>query len=659
MTGPEQNGGARPDGRARWDDQAPDGRGPEGRGSSGRARQRYEDVPGRARDDRERQLREDREQRQRYEGEERQRYGGPGEARGERRDRDWDRERDQGRGRDRDRDREGDRDRERGPEQEQGQEGARVPEDQERDGRRGEARGAARDARGEGRARDRWSPEASGRPRGPLLGEYAPPYRHRSGRVAAVLLYRNGGHRVVWPDRVEDVNKPLLGSPYTVFEVLLGRNLTEFRLQLPAAGDGVFFEAVAKVHWMVTDPYLVVQEQVEDVAELLHDELLDRLRRLSRRFRITEAQRVDEAVHEELSAGRLVLGRDIGLRTRVHVFIDLDDSVKAEVYRRDRVGVTMEADAREAEAERLKDAADRTLIAERAREMEALFLRGDLAQIAHHMAMHPDKQWDMRMQLQRERREGQEDYLAVFNRLLDTGVLERHDIGEQMYQVLMYLRTQTSNVVGNITDHVLNPAGGSGGSRPRRALEEGTPEPVRPDWGDEHGDGRDGRGSRDGRDSRGSRDGRESREGRGSRDGRERAEREERGERGERGEREERADAPHDRRVYEPTHVESGSDRERERERERERDREREEYRDRNRDRYAYGYGDGDTDRERGPGRGPRDGDRDRYEGDDSYDRFDRDDPYDRTGTDPSRRSSGTARPGRHSSEFDDWDEER
>ncbi|MGW1926918.1 hypothetical protein ACWCQ0_49825, partial [Streptomyces massasporeus] len=82
-----------------------------------------------------------------------------------------------------------------------------------------------------------------------------PPARRRSGKVAAVLLYRNGGHRVVWPDRVEDVNKPLLGSAYTVFEVRLGRNVTEFRLQLPAAGDGVFFEAVARVQWVVTDPH--------------------------------------------------------------------------------------------------------------------------------------------------------------------------------------------------------------------------------------------------------------------------------------------------------------------------------------------------------------------------------------------------------------------
>ncbi|MER5962748.1 hypothetical protein [Streptomyces sp. NPDC002057] len=559
MTGPEQDRNARPDERARQDGRDRDERAWDGRGRDERGR-----------DSRERDGRE----RQRYDG---QNGGG---------------RHDGGRDDDEDLDMDPDEDLERGQDQAR----ARVR------GQGGRRDGAPGGGSGAGSGR---------RTRGPLIGEYAPPYRRRSGRVAAVLLYRNGGHRVVWPDRTEDVNKPMFGSPYTVFEVQLGRNVTEFRLQLPAAGDGVFFEAVAKVQWVVTDPHLVVQEQVEDVAELLRDELLDGLRRLSRRFRITEAQRADEAVREELSAGRLSFGRDIGLRTRVLVFIDLDDSVKAEVSRRDRVGVTMEADERVAEAERRREAAERVLVADRAREMEALFRRGDLAQIAHHMAMHPDKQWEIRTQLQRERREGQEDYLAVFNRLLDTGVLERHDIGEQMYQVLMYLRTQTGTVLDGITDRVLNP---SGGAPPRRlALEDALPEPSRPDWDEEHG---------------------------------------ERGARGERGERE---DAPHDPRVYEPTRVESGSERERERERGRGRDRDRErgldgDDRDRGRarDRHDDGYDDGHD----------RHDDEARYgRGDDAYernDRYDRDDPYDRDRRDRPRR---TARPARPSSEFDDWDD--
>ncbi|MFE0642607.1 hypothetical protein ACFW2Y_13475 [Streptomyces sp. NPDC058877] len=476
----------------------------------------------------------------------------------------------------------------------------------------GDAGPDGRERGARGRERRRTAPTgraAPGRPRGPLIGEYAPPYRRRSGRVAAVLLYRNGGHRVVWPDRTEDVNKPVFGSPYTVFEVRLGRHVTEFRLRLPAAGDGVFFDAVVKVQWTVTDPRLVVREQVEDVAELLHDELLDGLRRLSRRFRITDAERADEAVREELAAGRLGFGRDLGLWTRVHVFIDLDESVKAEVSRRDRAGVTMEADERVAEAERRRRAADRALIADRAREMEALFRRGDLAQIAHHMAMHPDKQWEIRTQLQRERREGRGDYLAVVDRLLDSGVLERHDIGEQAYQVLTYLRSRSGTPPGGAGDR---PPAPSDGSDPRpRELTEGRPEQALPDGGVGHGD------------------------------------------------------APHEPRVHEPTRVESCAEREREPEGVRRRLRG---HREDGHGRYeqhdpyegADPYDRNGYDRPDPYDRNDR-YDRNGYDRNDRYDRYDRDDPYDREGRDgagrPPRRN-GNARPARSGVDFDDWDDE-
>ncbi|MER7621661.1 hypothetical protein [Streptomyces sp. NPDC126503] len=449
------------------------------------------------------------------------------------------------------------------------------------------------------------------RPRGPLLRESPPPYQ-RKGGIAAVLLYRNGGHRIVWPDRNEDVDKPLFGSPYTVFEVRLGTHVTAFRLDLPAAGDGVFFEAVAKVHWTVTDPRLVVREQVWDVAELLHDELLDALRRITRRFGITEAQRADEAVRHALDTGSLGLGRSIGLRTRVYVFIDLDATVKAEVSRRDTLGVTMEADERLAEAERRRDAAEWARIADRVRAVEALLRSGDLARIAHHVARYADKRAEIRLRLQQERRDGREgredhqDVTAVLDRLLVTGVLGREDIGDHLYQVLMYLRT-----LGGA-----EAAGASGpcddAPRARPALEEAGP---RPDPGG--GDAGEGRAAHGGH-----------------------------------------RDAPRAPRVHEPTRVESAAER-REREgegrgggggdRSRERERERDRGRDRDRsdgrqdpDGRDVPHGRGDTYE-----RGDRDDDRRyAYDRDETYDRYERDDPYDRARPGRRRRFPRPTRPG-------------
>lgn len=320
--------------------------------------------------------------------------------------------------------------------------------------------------------------------KGPLLHECTLPYQRRSGQVAAVCLYSNGGHSVLWPSRREDVNKPWFGSPFSVFEVILGRHVTTFELDLPTAGDAQSFQARAEVTWEVEDPHLVVEKAVWDVREMLHGDLLYALRQVSRRFRLTEAQRADEAVQAELRAGRLDLGRDLGLSTRVHVFIDLSEQVRDQVVEVENVTFAMRKDAAEAEAERRRDRYERERVASRAAELEQVLRRGEEAEIIHMMASNPDKVWEIRQAIRQERREGQADYLNMFNRLLDAGMLERHDVGEQMYEVLQYLRDSNSQVIGGVTERVLAP--GEGRRRPAlSARSDDTPEPRRPFWDEE------------------------------------------------------------------------------------------------------------------------------------------------------------------------------
>ncbi|MEU8887488.1 hypothetical protein [Streptomyces sp. NPDC048442] len=337
-------------------------------------------------------------------------------------------------------------------------------------------------------------------PRGPLIGEYAPPYVHRSGQVAAVLLYKKGGYSVLWPDRREDFDKPWMGSPYTVFEVRLGWYLTSFDLRLPASGDAAFFDATARVRWEVVDPRTVVRQNVRDVGELLRDELLAALRNVSRRFRLTESQRADDAVRAAVEAGHIDLGRELGLSTRVHVFIDLSEDVKTRVHEKDTIAIDMDTDGLKAEAERRNAARRREALREEAAELLHMLRQGDDSEIAYHMATNPDKQWEIRQAIREERREGQADFIGLFHKLLDTGNLERHDIGEHMYEVLQYLRENSGGVLGGVTESVLPPprrggpgralgrAGGQGrGSGGGRELESGggrgeRAEPGRPYW---------------------------------------------------------------------------------------------------------------------------------------------------------------------------------
>ncbi|MFD3511624.1 hypothetical protein [Streptomyces sp. NPDC058657] len=419
--------------------------------------------------------------------------------------------------------------------------------------------------------------------RGPLLGEYSPPYVRRTSQVAAVMLYNNGGYSVLWPDHREDVNKPWVGRPYSIVEIQLGVHVTSFDLRLPAAGDAAFFDATARVHWEVVDPRLVVRRNLRDVGELLHDELLAGLRSVSRRFRLTESHRADEAVRAEVEAGRIALGQDLGLSTRVHVFIDLSDDVKTRVQEKDTLTIDMENDDVRAESERRKNARKHEAIRAEAKVLQEILSRGEESEIAYYMATNPDKQWEIRQAIREERREGQADFIGLFHKLLDTGNLERHDIGDHMYEVLQYLRENSGGVLGGVIDSVGLPL--SGGSR--HALEQNRNRNGRPGRDGDHGRQLE-RGDDEGR--------------------RERAE-----PRHPFWEEESTPGPDGEGRVYEPTRVDSSADQERERERERQRERGRDYGRDVDRDREADRRRDadrdwdGDRDRDRG-----WDGDRER-----------------------------------------------
>jgi hypothetical protein len=313
--------------------------------------------------------------------------------------------------------------------------------------------------------------------RGPLLRECQTPYKRTSGQVIAVLRYPNGGHTVLWPDRREDHDKPLFRGPFTAFEVALGRHVTEFAISLPAAGDSEFFEARARVHWEVDDPRLVVDRLVWDAAEMLHDDLLERLRDVSRRFGLTQAERVDRAVRAELLSGGFALGDDLGLRTKVYVFIDLSERVvgreREHADQEHEISVTTRRDAWESQR-----------IAARAREFEEMLRRGNIGQIAGFMAREPGRELEIRNLIRQEWREEQQVSIELFSRMLDSGHLERHDIGEHMYEVIQYLRAR-SDGIGSTMDHVLADRRG-----PRRELlpGEGGRGRRRPFWEDEEND---------------------------------------------------------------------------------------------------------------------------------------------------------------------------
>ncbi|MFH8619579.1 hypothetical protein ACH4E8_31525 [Streptomyces sp. NPDC017979] len=276
---------------------------------------------------------------------------------------------------------------------------------------------------------------------GPFLREYRPrwPYRHRSAQVVAVLYYRHRRPLAVGPEGEEGYLWRWLRRPYTAFELQLGWHTVSFVAELPAAESGRSFPAEVRVRWQVSDPYRVARSQVTDVAALLVPELEQELRNVSRAFSIDSAENVRDEVHKALRKAEL--GRDFGLELDVFVTISSDELIQDHGKSMGRVRHQTDLERLNQQLRLLRDENKRTLIRDWATDFQSAIERGDHVLMAQMMARNPKDVMEIRQLFRKEHRKERQDGMELMSRLIDGGLLERWELGEQAMVVVEFLRS--------------------------------------------------------------------------------------------------------------------------------------------------------------------------------------------------------------------------
>ncbi|MBT2546063.1 hypothetical protein J7E99_36715 [Streptomyces sp. ISL-44] len=281
---------------------------------------------------------------------------------------------------------------------------------------------------------------------GPFIREYRPawPYRHRSAQYVAVLYYRNRPPRAVGPEGDESFLVRWFTRPYTAFELQLGWHTVSFQAQLPASERGRSFPADVAVRWRVADPCGVARSQVTDVGALLVPELEQRLRDVSRTYSINHAEEVRDAVNEALT------GHELGVRFGME--LDVFVTIQADRLSREhgvRVGEVLNQTAVEQFRQRLREIRDdneRLLIQRWAESFQHAMEKGDDAVMAQMMARNPQDVQEIRKLFRSEQREERQDGMELMTRLIDGGLLERWELGEQAMVVVEFLRSGARRV---------------------------------------------------------------------------------------------------------------------------------------------------------------------------------------------------------------------
>ncbi|WP_371614709.1 hypothetical protein [Streptomyces sp. NBC_00454] len=281
---------------------------------------------------------------------------------------------------------------------------------------------------------------------GPFIREYRPawPYRHRSAQYVAVLYYRNRPPRAVGPEGDDGFLLRWFSRPYTAFELQLGWHTVSFRIELPASERGRSFPADVAVRWRVADPCTVARSQVTDVGVLLVPELEQRLRGVSRTSSINDAEKVRDAVNAALAEHKL--GVRFGLELDVFVTIQADQLIREHGA---QVGKVLNQTAVEQFSQRLREIRDdneRLLIERWAESFQRAMERGDDAVMAQMMARNPKDVQEIRKLFRSEQREERQDGMELMTRLIDGGLLERWELGEQAMVVVEFLRSGARRV---------------------------------------------------------------------------------------------------------------------------------------------------------------------------------------------------------------------
>ena len=309
----------------------------------------------------------------------------------------------------------------------------------------------------------------------PWAGRLPAPQAH----VAIVVVYHKGDHEVMWPNARRRVS--LARRPTTVYEVDLSLHQAAVAADVPSRTDACAFHADITVQWRVTDPSATVRHRVADAAETLAPHLLHRIRGITRNYDITHASAAEDDVNKQFDRAAVSvgapgqsgepestdsLGAEYGLWARSITHLTLDEAAAEHKAKMAKLTWAIEEENAEQELRLLQEDHKRRITADRMEVYRQIIATGDTERFALQLADHPDDIGTIEKIIREEQRVSRRDTIDFVARMVDSGVIERWQVNDEIKVALAWLREATARVIPDKRD---NPEGGQGERRRGRA----------------------------------------------------------------------------------------------------------------------------------------------------------------------------------------------
>jgi len=317
--------------------------------------------------------------------------------------------------------------------------------------------------------------------------------------VAVVVVYYRGDHQVVWP---HDRHRVLLHRrPTTMYEVDLGLHQTVITADLPSRDYAGSFHASVSVQWRVLDPSAVVRHRVLDIEETLSATLLRKARGIARDFSIGQVTAAEDQINDRLggvvidvtaptgiqqamreATARKCLGAEYGLWTRVITQLTLDEAATEHNTKMMKLNWAMDEEKAEHMLRVIKNRNEQAVTAERIAVYRKIVAAGDVERFALRLASNPDDITAITAIIREDQLTSRRDTIDFISHMVDSGVIERWEVSDQVREALEWLREAMSRVVTD-KDHRNREIGQIGQRRRGRGepIEEGTVSEPPPD----------------------------------------------------------------------------------------------------------------------------------------------------------------------------------
>ncbi len=209
-----------------------------------------------------------------------------------------------------------------------------------------------------------------------------------------------------------------------------------FKTALPCNKGAFTFQASVQVNYQVTDPEEIIKQQITDVHSLLQPEIIDRMRKISRKYELNQNEEAEQAINQSFEKRVLINGISVN---RVMVILELEDESRQHIRTIQDIDHKIALRTKEHELNQKIDNFDVERKEKRMKFYTPIIHEGQWQLLALHLTEHPEDVATISQMIYQHNQVDFQNQLSTLKVLLEEDALEAFQVEEVGKRVLQRL----------------------------------------------------------------------------------------------------------------------------------------------------------------------------------------------------------------------------